>query len=277
MLRRATLNDKKQILLYLRANQVSTAIGIQISEEEITRLILKQDLFLINEVGYIRGVLGIEVDEEAFYADILILHSTGMYLKKLWDYCVQINKKRVKKYQILCDKNKEFIKDFCVTNNFIEKDYDVIFELKLSKNESDYDDKYESIHEVSQQDFNEVIELHDTIFPKTFINGNAIITSLNETKKIFVYKQNSIVLGYIYIDINKEVSKIEFLGVREDFRNKGIGSLLIKFIGYILSNKYDIKSLKLDVNSSNKQAIALYKKLGWNQLTSENLLCFMYK
>lgn len=84
-------------------------------------------------------------------------------------------------------------------------------------------------------------------------------------KGVFDYDNNllgfaSIVLhGYIQ---NKLTSRLA-IAVRDDYQGRGLGTMLLKeIISEAKTNKID--SIRLDVVSSNKKAVELYKKFGFS-------------
>ncbi|MCK9596069.1 GNAT family N-acetyltransferase [Candidatus Pacearchaeota archaeon] len=90
---------------------------------------------------------------------------------------------------------------------------------------------------------------------------------LNTKKRILlIAKENKQILGYLMGTILRNVwQKVGYLDdvlVKKDFRNKKIGSKLIKKFIKIL-NKKGIKKVRLGVDVKNKKAILLYKKLGF--------------
>ena len=81
---------------------------------------------------------------------------------------------------------------------------------------------------------------------------------LNVYSKIIVYKEKKI-LGFLIFDDIYDRYEIEFIGVLEEYRNKGIGSKLMEY----LNNKN--VSLEVDVNNTN--AIKLYEKYGFKKVS----------
>ena len=81
------------------------------------------------------------------------------------------------------------------------------------------------------------------------------------TKYIAFVDKN--ILGYIeYNDIYDTIDIVNVF-VKEDYRNKKVGTKLLIFL--IESNK-DKKNITLEVNSKNTIAIRLYEKLGFKKV-----------
>ena len=79
---------------------------------------------------------------------------------------------------------------------------------------------------------------------------------LNIYSKIVVYKEKEIMGFLIYDDIFDRY-EIEYIGVLEQYRNKGIGSKLMEYL--------KDKSISLEVDINNKYAIKLYEKYGFKK------------
>ena len=102
---------------------------------------------------------------------------------------------------------------------------------------------------------------------------------LDDSKMLFVYKENNRILGYIYAKINeldesnilKEEILIDALYILEEERNKGIATKLIEKIKNIAKEK-DIKIITINVLNKNVVAKKLYEKLEFNVL-KETLRC----
>lgn len=107
---------------------------------------------------------------------------------------------------------------------------------------------------------------------KELVN-NRVVCYLTHNHTIIVEKDKEIVgksQWYLKEDPNSGVVEIEEVYVFEKFRNKGIGTNLMKFTLEdinIYCQKYDIqlKRIYLFVDESNSSAIKLYKKFGFEE------------
>ena len=108
-------------------------------------------------------------------------------------------------------------------------------------------------------DINEINELGK------FLNPNFIrlfhIDKLNNNEKIYVYKEDNQVLGFIHININYEIAEILNIITKDEYRNKGIATLLLDYMITDLPNTID--KILLEVNENNKDAIKLYYKFNF--------------
>lgn len=79
--------------------------------------------------------------------------------------------------------------------------------------------------------------------------------------KSFVYEDDSIVGVIIYNEPYDRI-EIDYIAVDENYKNKGIGSQLLKKI-----ENNNIKNITLEVRQSNEVAINFYKKNGYKIVT----------
>ncbi|MFJ8530329.1 GNAT family N-acetyltransferase [Bacillus sp. NPDC094106] len=123
-----------------------------------------------------------------------------------------------------------------------------------------------SIKSITPGLYKEFITLHDEEFPDTYYNGETIIGRINECNKLFVFKEEECLLGYIYIEGSPEFKEgnIEYIAVKPSIRNKGIGLKLLNYGLYELFNYMKIEEISICVGEENERAIRLYTKAGFS-------------
>lgn len=90
------------------------------------------------------------------------------------------------------------------------------------------------------------------------------IISMSNNSKYYAYELNNSYIGFICIlDLDTELEIIDVF-VLPEFQGNGYGDRLLK---YILDN-YKDRNYFLEVNVNNEKAINLYKKNGFNILTT---------
>ncbi len=91
-----------------------------------------------------------------------------------------------------------------------------------------------------------------SIWTNNFINS--------DTGAILVYKENSVLLGYIIVSIGfNNKGKIELIGVSENYRGKGIGEKLINLsVKWFIDKK--VEEISVVTQGSNISAMRLYSK-----------------
>ena len=115
------------------------------------------------------------------------------------------------------------------------------------------------IKEISIEDTKLIDQIEKT-FP-SFFSINQIINDFrqNAFTKYFIYMEKSNIIGVVnYYDMYERF-EISYIEVKEDFRNKKIGSKLLEYLIEVGKNK-NITNITLEVKVDNKYAIMLYEK-----------------
>lgn len=134
-------------------------------------------------------------------------------------------------------------------------------------------DDWEIINKLSIQ----VHELHVKWRPDLFNSVEQVITKeeleiMIDNKEIFVAKLDSIIVGYIIFTIKEKTNQnpkfrrrkllnIETVCVDENYRGKGIGTLLLNY-GKQVGINNNCTDMYLTVNEENINAIKTYEKFG---------------
>ena len=106
------------------------------------------------------------------------------------------------------------------------------------------------------KDINEINELGCILNPKFTTLFH--IDKLNANEKIYVYKEDNHVLGFIHIATNFEIIDLLNIIVKDNMRHKGIASLLLDYM--ITELPKSVNRILLEVNENNEEAIKFYKK-----------------
>ena len=110
----------------------------------------------------------------------------------------------------------------------------------------------------------EIIEKVELAFP-TFFSKSKIVDDFrqNAFTKYFIYEEKSNIIGVVnYYDLYERF-ELSYIEVKEEYRNKKIGSLLIEELIRIAEEK-KVNNITLEVNINNTYAIKLYNKYGFN-------------
>lgn len=107
--------------------------------------------------------------------------------------------------------------------------------------------------------------LHDTIFPRTYYTGQDILDQLDDDHQVFVCSQGQELLGYVFAIIDEGgQGYIDFLGVREDARGRGLGRrLLLTALKWLFEDR-DVSEVGLTVGDDQANARSLYEKAGFH-------------
>ena len=115
---------------------------------------------------------------------------------------------------------------------------------------------------------------NDNINDQNTINNYYENVYNKENNKLFIALENDNILGYVFINItdpklNAEIYKeaiIDALYVKEEYRNKKIGTALInKAMEYAKENS--AKKISISVLKNNEVALDLYHKLGFEDFS----------
>lgn len=92
----------------------------------------------------------------------------------------------------------------------------------------------------------------------------------NYCDKIFVVKDEDIVIGFVTLHLNGNIGKIGLIAVNESYRGKGIGKqLMYACENYLYKNK--IKTLEVITQKKNSSAMHFYSSIGYSIMTTENI------
>ena len=98
-----------------------------------------------------------------------------------------------------------------------------------------------------------------------FVNLFSLNDILNsEFDYVYGYYLDSKLVGFIHLNEMYENIDIVNIVVDKDYRRKGIGNSLLK---YVINLFDDVTGIMLEVNENNQQAIKLYNKLGFKEIS----------
>lgn len=117
------------------------------------------------------------------------------------------------------------------------------------------------IKEASNEDISDIAELEKATFSSPW-SMNAIGESIAAGTHFFTAHYGSGFAGYIGISAIADEGYIANIAVKEQFRGKGIGTMLVDRC-IQLGLKTGLKFISLEVRPSNRQAISLYERLGF--------------
>jgi ribosomal protein S18 acetylase RimI-like enzyme len=110
--------------------------------------------------------------------------------------------------------------------------------------------------------------LHAQLFPRTYLSGRQILERINEQHKLFAIVESDALLGYAYAEILAEFGEgnLEFIGVSEQARGKGVGGRLMAAALNWMFSFPNMNEIFLTTNLTNTAAIGLYRKVGFQLL-----------
>ncbi len=122
----------------------------------------------------------------------------------------------------------------------------------------------------------EVQMLHAKLRPNIYKETTKVMTKKEfrdaiKEESLFIAKENNIVKGILGIDIytathalmhQRKILYIHSIVVKEKYRGKGIGTLLLNYAKKLKEEK-EIDTISLHVDDKNKNAVKFYKKFGF--------------
>lgn len=110
-----------------------------------------------------------------------------------------------------------------------------------------------------------VAELEKLCFSAPWSERSVAAELKNEWSLWLVEERDGIVVGYVGSQSCPPEADIMNVAVSPDYRRRGIGESLMTALGEALVQK-GIESLTLEVRASNEGAIALYDRLGYEEV-----------
>ncbi|SHO51091.1 Ribosomal protein S18 acetylase RimI [Anaerocolumna xylanovorans DSM 12503] len=139
------------------------------------------------------------------------------------------------------------------------------YTLYIEKKEYKNGEISQELTEYSKEYKEQLINLHDTIFPGVYISGKGIIESLGKSREVCcIIKENELV-GYCVLRNYNGTSNgtIEVLAVKEKYRHQGYGRKLLNSMIKKAFDSYNKERLNLIVDQINQNALSLYYSIGF--------------
>ncbi|HDR6270316.1 N-acetyltransferase [Bacillus thuringiensis] len=237
-------------------------------ENEFSDCSFEKSFTILYEDLEIVGALGFDVDSDTKTAEIWgpFIHKEEQWERlaaKLWKIGVSKLEGSVHTFNGFFNRKNKNVKKF-MNDLVVDKQGKHVI-LKIHPSNFVY---YPSlvIEPITSGFYESFIKLHDKVFPDTYYSGEAIINRINEENKLFVFKKEGLLLGYIYIEGSLEFKEgnIEYIAVHPSVRNKGIGLKLLNYGLYELFSFVKVEEISICVNADNEQAIRLYRSAGFS-------------
>lgn len=120
----------------------------------------------------------------------------------------------------------------------------------------------------SQNEFHEFQKLHNELFPGTYYDASILVERIDKSNILKILKGDSNEFkGYAYFEVYPETGEasLEYIGISNDYRNQGLGTLLLKEVLSEMFTYPQIESINLTVEHTNDQANTVYKRAGFEQ------------
>ncbi|MCD6147361.1 MAG: ribosomal protein S18-alanine N-acetyltransferase [Thermoplasmata archaeon] len=117
------------------------------------------------------------------------------------------------------------------------------------------------IREFEYEDLQQVMEIVYSSFEEYYTSDFFLTIWQASPDGFIVADDGEKIVGFVMgVMVDVETLRILMICVREGYRNKGIGSELLK---HIIKKSGNVRKVRLEVKMSNKEAIKFYKKSGF--------------
>lgn len=117
---------------------------------------------------------------------------------------------------------------------------------------------------MQQADLDDIMAIENVIYSHPWSRGN-FSDSLNAGYSCWVFEQNSEIIGYSVVMLAADEAHLLNLSVASDRQGQGLGQHLLERIMEI-SRSHGAQHMFLEVRVSNRVAVKLYEKMGFNEM-----------
>ena len=237
-------------------------------KEDFSDLELEDSFIVMYENNQLVAALGFDIDSNKQSAEIwgpFILNSDQWSEKtnKLWnEFMKKTESKKIKTYFAFYHEENKKGRMWMEALKAKETGKHQILVSKTEVTNG------EILEDISPPFFEEVIKLHDEVFPETYLSGAEMISNLNEEKHLLIIPDgDQTIQGYIYLEGDRvfQEGNLDFIAVAREHRKKGLGKRLVQAGLTYLYENMNVSEVSLCVNGNNKKAINLYKNSGFHE------------
>ncbi len=217
-------------------------------------------------IGFLGADVGTELQRAWIHGPFIDHTDWHNYADEIYQAALeQIIPDGLKSYEVLGDVRNTNLKAFAQRHHF-----DTIVGaacLGLKRDQITSLPDLPTASPMTPQQYAAFVDMHNSIFPNTYYTGQELVDQLDEQHKAFVITEGDQLQGYIFAKLdNGGEGYIEFLGVAEDARGKGLGTRLIATATRWLMDFPQAQTVDLTVNDDNEKAIRLYKHIGFEHI-----------
>lgn len=118
---------------------------------------------------------------------------------------------------------------------------------------------------MEEKDLDQVCEIENKTFSQPWTREDFSISIKNENHIYIVAEEGNEIAGYCGLWMVAGEGQINNVAVREDFRQKGVGYGMLRYL-LELGREKNQDAFTLEVRVGNEAAIRLYEKLGFRSL-----------
>ena len=212
------------------------------------------------------GLMGVEFDREigrAWLFGPLVDHPDWQTLAdRLYAAVQPLLPKDIHEHDIFCDVHNQNCRTFAGRHGFAIRKEAAI--LNLSR------DRFALIPAMAAEPYVEVYfeqleDLHNLLFPGTYYTTLQMVEKQDVETHLLVSTEKGQLQGYIFFKVEPEAGQgyIDFIGVAEPYRNRGIGKRLLAAAVHALAAAPEVQVISLTTATSSAAAMRLYASMGF--------------
>lgn len=218
------------------------------------------------EDGALVGLMGVEFDVEigrAWLFGPLVDHPDWQILAdQLYDAVKPLLPDDIHELDIFCDIHNQNCRTFATKHGFLMRKEAAI--LNLSR------ELFGPVPPMAAEPYAEIYfsqleALHDLLFPETYYTAQQMVEKQDAETHLLVAAANGQLQGYIFFKVEPEAGQgyIDFIGVAEPYRNRGIGKRLLAAAVRVMAATPEVQVISLTTTPSNAGAMQLYAGMGF--------------
>jgi len=227
----------------------------------------EESYLLARSDGNLAGVIGLEYDLELGRAwiegPLISIQDWKNLAELLYERIVEIIPEGINDYELAGDTRNRKLEQFAAKHGYRTSGDAALLVFQPAS--------LEHLPNVSESRLtpglaDQFQDLHDKLFPGTYYNGKQLYQKIDSTHRVFVVSEAGRLLGYVFAYVSPEIgeSGIDFIGVEQDQRKRGIGKrLLVTALHWIFSFS-EVRVVSLAVDVENTAAVKLYQSSGFN-------------
>ncbi|GGD25848.1 GNAT family N-acetyltransferase [Pontibacillus salipaludis] len=222
------------------------------------------------EDGHIVGAIGVDADRSDGSGEVWgpFIEDGARYnlAEELWEDVMTKLQGHIKTYSFYIHTRNDFAQTF-LKGKMAKKGEEHLV-LHINRDNIQEGQTLSETYPYTSADLEAFKALHNSTFPKTYYNAEAIIGRLNKDRKLLFAKDSAgSIQGYVYIEATPDhgEASIEYVGVTRVSRRKGIGKMLIYAALDHFFSYEEIQEVSICVAKRNEAAIALYKGVGFKE------------
>lgn len=232
-----------------------------------------ESVLVLQKADEIIGMFGFDADEVLgrawLYGPLINMHSDMAWhhwADALYSALTERIPPHISDWELVFDRNNQRGCEFALRHGFATAHEHLV--LQLDRAWVDLAGLSVMGASLDETDYSAFVYLHNSLFPGTYYSGEEILNRLEKHSQVYVYKEGGLLVGYCYAELTPQLGEgsIEFIGVAPEFRGRGIGFRLMGEIIQWMFGFRDVHRIELTVEASNKAAIQLYRKIGFNTL-----------